>query len=135
MTTKSKRKHGPKEPPKPSPDSSADQRLTPNNNDAGSGPADPTRRTFLLNTGSAAAATVFAASLPTLANSGTEVLEQDTSDHARAVRLTLGINGKEHFGSEKHCCPYGLRDVSREPRTWVFQDSSFGGLANLSPPN
>ncbi len=60
------------------------------------GPADPSRRTFLLTTGSAAAATVFAASVPALASSDTEVLEQDASDVSGAVPLTLRINGKEH---------------------------------------
>ena len=64
-------------------------------------PSSPTRRTFLLSTGSTAAATVIAACVPTLAN-GTA--EQNVSAAASAggpniegaIPITLRINGKDH---------------------------------------
>src|SRR5256885_5134097 len=64
-------------------------------------PSSPTRRTFLLSTGSTAAATVVAACVPTLAN-GTA--EQNVSAAASAggpniegaIPITLRINGKDH---------------------------------------
>lgn len=64
--------------------------------DSGSGPVDPTRRIFLLTTGSAAAATVFAAAASALASSGTDILDRDMSDISGLVPLTLRVNGKEH---------------------------------------
>jgi xanthine dehydrogenase YagT iron-sulfur-binding subunit len=64
-------------------------------------PSSPTRRTFLLSTGSTAAATVIVACVPALAN-GTA--EQNVSAAASAdgpiiegaVPITLRINGKDH---------------------------------------
>ena len=64
-------------------------------------PSSPTRRTFLLSTGSTAAATVIAACVPALAN---DTAEQSVSAAASAdgpniegaVPITLRINGKDH---------------------------------------
>src|SRR6266550_2409231 len=64
-------------------------------------PSNPARRTFLLTTGSTAAATAIAACVPTLANS---TAGQSVSGLARAegpniegaVPMTLRINGKDH---------------------------------------
>lgn len=96
MTTKSQRERQRKAPPQSSPESSQDRGLTRGNEEPKLGPADSTRRAFLLTTGSTVAATVFAASMPALASDGTDVLDPDTSDTSGAVPLTLRINGKEH---------------------------------------
>lgn len=62
-----------------------------------SGPADPTRREFLVNTGSAAAASVIGAYLPVHAHaeagqSGSETVQ---SSEEGAIPITLRINGKD----------------------------------------
>jgi len=63
-----------------------------------SGPADPTRRDFLVNTGSAAAATVIGAYLPLPGYAETD--QSASAAHQAtiegAVPVTLRINGKEH---------------------------------------
>jgi len=69
--------------------------------DPQSGPSNPTRRTFLLTTGSTAAATAIAACVPVLANSTTEqsgsaVASADGPNIEGAVPITLRINGKDH---------------------------------------
>jgi hypothetical protein len=63
--------------------------------DSGSGPLDPTRRTFLLTTGSAAAATAFAESASALASGGAHSLGRDMSDISGLLPPTVHINGKE----------------------------------------
>src|SRR5437667_3479617 len=66
-----------------------------------SGPSNPTRRTFLLTTGSTAAATIVAACVPAHANS-TAAQSHSTAAGADgpniegAVPITLRINGKDH---------------------------------------
>ena len=68
--------------------------------DAQSGPSNPTRRSFLLTTGTTAAATAIAACVPGLANSTTEQsvsgLASDGPNIEGAVPITLRINGKDH---------------------------------------
>ena len=64
-------------------------------------PSSPTRRTFLLSTGSTAAATVIAACVPVLANGATEqsvsaAASADGPNIEGAVPITLRINGKDH---------------------------------------
>jgi xanthine dehydrogenase YagT iron-sulfur-binding subunit len=64
-------------------------------------PSNRTRRTFLLTTGSTAAATVIAACVPALANSATEqsvsaAASADGPNIEGAVPITLRINGKDH---------------------------------------
>src|SRR5712664_2527316 len=69
--------------------------------DPHSGPSNPTRRTFLLTTGSSAAASIIAACVPAIANT---TAEQNVSAAASAdgpiiegaVPITLRINGKDH---------------------------------------
>ncbi len=66
-----------------------------------SGPSNPTRRTFLLTTGSTAAATVVAACVPVHANSTAEQgnltpAGVDGPNIEGAVQITLRINGKDH---------------------------------------
>jgi xanthine dehydrogenase YagT iron-sulfur-binding subunit len=59
----------------------------------------PTRREFLLTTGSTAAATLVAAKIPANATSTVEQTAAETVDHpniAGAVPISLRINGKEH---------------------------------------
>jgi xanthine dehydrogenase YagT iron-sulfur-binding subunit len=68
--------------------------------DPQSGPPKPTRRKFLLTTGSTAAATVIAAFVPAHANStaepsGSAVATADAPNVAGAVPITLRINGKD----------------------------------------
>ena len=63
-----------------------------------SGTTSPTRREFLANTGSAAAATVIGAYLPVHAHAETDQ-SGSTADHATiegAVPIMLHINGKDH---------------------------------------
>ncbi len=66
--------------------------------DLKSEPPDPTRRKFLLTTGSGVAATMVASYAPSLANSAAG--ESDSPMNAPniegAVPITLKINGKEH---------------------------------------
>ena len=68
--------------------------------DPQSGPSNPTRRTFLLTTGSTAAATAIAACVPALANGTTEqsvsAVASDGPSIEGAVPITLSINGKDH---------------------------------------
>ena len=68
--------------------------------DPQSGPSNPTRRTFLLTTGSTAAATAIAACVPGLANGTTEqsvsAVASDGASIEGAVPITLRINGKDH---------------------------------------
>src|SRR6266550_2150763 len=68
--------------------------------DPQSGPSNPTRRSFLLTTGSTAAATAIAACVPALANSTTEqsvsTVARDGPNIEGAVPITLRINGKDH---------------------------------------
>jgi xanthine dehydrogenase YagT iron-sulfur-binding subunit len=69
--------------------------------DPQSGLPNPTRRSFLLTTGSTAAATAIAACVPTLANStagqsGSAVASADGPSIEGAVPITLRINGKDH---------------------------------------
>src|SRR5256885_6440220 len=64
-------------------------------------PSSPTRRTFLLSTGSTAAATVVAACVPALANGTGEqsvsaAASADGPNIEGAVPITLRINGKDH---------------------------------------
>jgi xanthine dehydrogenase YagT iron-sulfur-binding subunit len=61
---------------------------------------NPTRRKFLLTTGSTVAATVVGAYAPTLANSATEASDSGSAtvrpNIEGAVPITLRINGKDH---------------------------------------
>jgi len=63
-----------------------------------SGPADPSRRDFLINTGGAAAATIMGAYLPEHAHAETEQSSPATHQATieGAVPITLRINGKDH---------------------------------------
>jgi xanthine dehydrogenase YagT iron-sulfur-binding subunit len=66
--------------------------------DQQSGPPNPTRRKFLLTTGSSVAATVVGSYVPTLASPADEndaALVNETSIEG-AVPITLRINGKDH---------------------------------------
>ena len=61
-----------------------------------SGPTDPTRRNFLVNTGSAAAATVLSTYLPVHAAAETDQSGSTEGPHIEgAVPITFRINGKE----------------------------------------
>jgi xanthine dehydrogenase YagT iron-sulfur-binding subunit len=65
------------------------------------GPSNPTRRTFLVTTGSSAAATIIAACLPARADSTAGQSDSGTAGAdgptiAGAVPITLRINGKGH---------------------------------------
>jgi xanthine dehydrogenase YagT iron-sulfur-binding subunit len=63
------------------------------------GPPKPTRREFLLTTGSTAAATLVAANIPANATKTVEQTAAATADQpniAGAVPISLRINGKEH---------------------------------------
>jgi xanthine dehydrogenase YagT iron-sulfur-binding subunit len=69
--------------------------------DPQSGPSNTTRRTFLLTTGSTAAATIIAAYVPAHANSpagqsGSAAASADGPNIEGAVPITLRINGKDH---------------------------------------
>jgi len=68
--------------------------------DPQSGPSNPTRRTFLLTTGTTAAATAIAACVPALANSTAEqsvsAVASDGPNIEGAVPIRLRINGKDH---------------------------------------
>jgi xanthine dehydrogenase YagT iron-sulfur-binding subunit len=69
--------------------------------DPQSGPPNPTRRSFLLTTGSTAAATAIGACVPALANStagqsASAVAGADGPNIEGAVPITLRINGKDH---------------------------------------
>jgi xanthine dehydrogenase YagT iron-sulfur-binding subunit len=64
--------------------------------DLKSGPPNPTRREFLLTTGSTAAATVIATCLPADATSPQAVETLNRSTIAGAVPVVLRINGKDH---------------------------------------
>jgi xanthine dehydrogenase YagT iron-sulfur-binding subunit len=67
--------------------------------DAQSCPPDPTRRKFLLTTGSSVAASLAAAYVPALANSVAKespALVGPGSNVEGAVPITLRINGKDH---------------------------------------
>ncbi len=71
------------------------------NDDPQSGPSNPTRRTFLLATGSSAAATIVAACVPAHANStagqsDAAAAGADGPNVEGAVPITLRINGKDH---------------------------------------
>ena len=63
-------------------------------------PPDPTRRKFLLTTGSSVAASLAAASVPVLANRAAGEGESASADSGPniegAVPITLRINGKDH---------------------------------------
>ena len=63
-----------------------------------SGPSNPTRRTFLLTTGSTAAATIVAACVPVHASStaGQSDSTADGPNIEGVVPITLRINGKDH---------------------------------------
>jgi xanthine dehydrogenase YagT iron-sulfur-binding subunit len=66
-----------------------------------SGPTDPTRRKFLVNTGTAAAASVIGAYLPVHASSDAGQSDRtatgtNTPNIEGAVPLVLRINGKDH---------------------------------------
>jgi xanthine dehydrogenase YagT iron-sulfur-binding subunit len=66
-----------------------------------SGLSNPTRRAFLLTTGSTAAATIIAACVPAQANtaagqSGSAAASADGPNIEGAVPITLRINGKDH---------------------------------------
>jgi xanthine dehydrogenase YagT iron-sulfur-binding subunit len=66
-----------------------------------SGPADPTRRKFLVNTGTAAAASVIGACIPVHASSdagqsGPTPTGTNTPNIEGAVPVVLRINGKDH---------------------------------------
>ncbi|MGH9712983.1 MAG: 2Fe-2S iron-sulfur cluster-binding protein [Candidatus Acidiferrales bacterium] len=70
-------------------------------NDPQSGSSKPSRRTFLLTTGSTAAATVVGAYLPAHAmnapeQGGSAVASADGPNIEGAVAITLRINGKDH---------------------------------------
>src|SRR6266849_972359 len=65
------------------------------------GPSNPTRRTFLLTTGSSAAATIIAACVPAQANttagqSDSAAASADGPNIEGAVPITLRVNGKDH---------------------------------------
>ena len=65
------------------------------------GPADPTRRQFLVNTGTAAAASVIAAYMPAHAStdaeqSGSTATGANIPNIEGAVSVVLRINGKDH---------------------------------------
>jgi xanthine dehydrogenase YagT iron-sulfur-binding subunit len=85
--------------------------------DPNSGPPKPTRRKFLLTTGSSAAATVIGACLPadaisTAEQSDSAVATADKPNIAGAVPITLRINGKD---SQLHIDPRTtLLDCIRE---------------------
>ena len=68
--------------------------------DSQSCPPDPTRRKFLLTTGSSVAASLVATCVPALANSAAAESDSDlteTGPHIEgAVPITLRINGKDH---------------------------------------
>jgi xanthine dehydrogenase YagT iron-sulfur-binding subunit len=69
--------------------------------DPQAGPSNPTRRAFLLTTGSTAAATIVAACVPAHANSAAGSSDSAAASAGRpniegAVPITLRINGKEH---------------------------------------
>ena len=68
--------------------------------DSQSCPPDPTRRKFLLTTGSSVAASLAAAYVPSLANSAAGESESASADSGPniegAVPITLRINGKDH---------------------------------------
>src|SRR3989454_1704833 len=69
--------------------------------DPHSGPSNPTRRTFLLTTGSSAAATIIAACVPAQANttagqSDSAAASADGPNIEGAVPITLRVNGKDH---------------------------------------
>ena len=68
--------------------------------DLKSQPPDPTRRKFLLTTGSGVAATMVASYAPSLANSAAGESDSTMTTNAPnidgAVPITLRINGKEH---------------------------------------
>ena len=68
--------------------------------DLKSEPPDPTRRKFLLATGSGVAATVVASYAPSLANSAAgesdSLMTNNAPNIEGAVPITLRINGKEH---------------------------------------
>ena len=99
MKTKDEGKRRRKAPAKSSHESTPEG-LTRDNDDSGSGPADTTRRTFLLGTGSAAAATMLAASIPALANSDAAVVDRKPDrkapDISGTVPLMFRINAREH---------------------------------------
>ena len=63
-------------------------------------PSDPTRRKFLLTTGSSVAASLVAAYVPALANSAAGESDSGSASAASnvegAVPITLRINGKDH---------------------------------------
>ena len=63
-------------------------------------PPDPTRRKFLLTTGSSVAASLAAAYVPALANNSAGESESPSADSGPniegAVPITLRINGKDH---------------------------------------
>src|SRR5215467_13323232 len=62
-----------------------------------SGPADPTRRDFLVNTGTAAATVIGAyLPLPGYAETDQSASAAHQATIERAVPVTLRINGKEH---------------------------------------
>jgi xanthine dehydrogenase YagT iron-sulfur-binding subunit len=65
-----------------------------------SGPAGPTRRKFLVNTGTAAAASVIGAYMPAQATeagkSGSMATDANLASIEGAVPLVLRINGKDH---------------------------------------
>ena len=67
---------------------------------AESGPAGPTRRKFLVNTGTAAAASVIGAYMPAQATeagkSGSMATDANLASIEGAVPLVLRINGKDH---------------------------------------
>jgi xanthine dehydrogenase YagT iron-sulfur-binding subunit len=66
--------------------------------DAQAGPPKPTRREFLVTTGSTAAATVIAACVPADASNTAEQAAVETAEQlnvAGAVPITLRINGKD----------------------------------------
>lgn len=68
--------------------------------DLKSQPPDPTRRTFLLTTGSGVAATVVASYAPSLAKStageSDSLMTNNAPNIEGAVPITLRINGREH---------------------------------------
>src|SRR5216684_3221596 len=68
--------------------------------DPHSGPSNPTRRTFLLTTGSSAAATIIAACVPAQANTtaGQSDSAAESADGPKIegeVPITLRVNGKD----------------------------------------
>jgi xanthine dehydrogenase YagT iron-sulfur-binding subunit len=66
------------------------------NDNSQSGPANPTRREFLVNTSSAAAGTVIGAYLPIHAETDQSGSAAHQVTIEGAVPITLRINGKEH---------------------------------------